>query len=123
MSRDSTISLFISPSLSRFPVRGISQHLLESSCSILSPYLLYSSNLSRSNPRLLSLDMTTKFQGLPRDPEMVRRTFQKEFEEYFGKNANAKSIYLAAPAQFPRFARLFRVRLIFLGIYRLSIGV
>jgi hypothetical protein len=51
--------------------------------------------------------MTTKFQGLPRDQEMVRRTFQKEFEEYFGKNANAKSIYLAAPAQFPRFARLF----------------
>jgi hypothetical protein len=51
--------------------------------------------------------MATKFQGLPRDQDMVRRTFRKEFEESFGKNANAKSIYLAAPAQFPRFARLF----------------
>jgi hypothetical protein len=51
--------------------------------------------------------MAMKFQGLPRDQEMVRRTFQKEFEEYFGKNANVKSIYLAAPAQFLRFARLF----------------
>lgn len=51
--------------------------------------------------------MAMKFQGLPRDQDMVRRTFQKEFEESFGKNANAKAIYLAAPAQFPRFARLF----------------
>jgi hypothetical protein len=51
--------------------------------------------------------MATKFQGLPRDQDMVRRTFQKEFGESFGKNVNAKSIYLAAPAQFPRFARLF----------------
>src|SRR5271156_4477411 len=107
MSRGSSISLLISSSLPCFPVRRISQHLLIKSCSVLSPYLLCSSDLSRSKPGLLLLAMAMKFQGLPRDQDMVRRTFQKEFEESFGKNANAKSIYLAAPAQLPRFARLF----------------
>ena len=108
MSRSSNISLFISSSLSCFPVRRISPHLL---ISLLVLFFLHaflgSSNLSRSKPGLLLLAMAMKFQGLPRDQDMVRRTFQKEFEESFGKNANAKSIYLAAPAQLPRFARLF----------------
>ena len=37
---------------------------------------------------------------------MVRRTFQKRFEDAYGKNANAKELYLAEPWLFLRFARL-----------------
>lgn len=50
--------------------------------------------------------MATKFQGLPGEQELVRRGFQKRFEDAFGRNANAKELYLADPCFF-RFARLF----------------
>jgi hypothetical protein len=49
--------------------------------------------------------MDMRFQGLPGDQDMVRRTFQRRFEDVFGKNANAKELYLADPC-FLRFARI-----------------
>jgi hypothetical protein len=51
--------------------------------------------------------MAMNFQGLPGDQDMVRRTFQKKFEDTYGKNANAKELYIAGSWVFLRFARLF----------------
>jgi len=51
--------------------------------------------------------MTGKYTGLPGDMEIMKRTWAERFERQYGKDANARAIYLAHPDQFLRFAKVF----------------
>jgi hypothetical protein len=86
------------------------------SCPILSPCLLCSSRPFEIQPRIVvASPWLYDAKAYRKVGKWFRRTAQKELKESFGKSASAKSIYLAAPARFPRFARLFPVWTYLLG--------
>src|SRR5271154_1495943 len=48
-----------------------------------------------------------KYEGLPGHEDHAKRTFDKQFEEIYGQNLNAESVYVARPHTFARFAKVY----------------